>query len=291
MGENVRLRIVAAFVVLAAAAALAQSNGEQAAVQKGFVASASFDGSFDSSGHVMDLGTSAGYRFSRHLQADLGVPFYFLSSSTSGTATGVGDAALALRLLFGNTSIHYTTSLTTFLPTGNQTLGLSTGRAMFDWSNQLDRDFGRVTPRLDIGVADTVVDSRHFIRPFTTLGYNAHVEGGASFDLFKHVSVEGSVYDILPWGTQKMYSRTLRPGAAGNPNPQHGRAFEGSHFTQGGPSLTSDNGVSAGLDITPAPCFDLYGGYTRSVKYALDEVSFGIGLNIGQMMRQNGCKK
>ncbi len=292
MGVNVRLRVLAAFLVFAAATALAQSDGEQAtAAQKGFVGSISFDGSVDNSGHVLDLGTSAGYRFNRHFQMDVGVPYYFLSTPASGSTTGVGNAALAMRFLFPNDTLNYATSITTFAPTGDTALGLSTGRATFDWNNHIDHGFGRLTPRLDIGLANTVVDTRYFVRPFTTLGANAHAEGGASFDLFKHLSVEASAYDILPWGTQKMYSRWVHAGGAGNPNPQHGRAFEGSHFTQGGASLTSDNGFSAGLDINPAPCMDLYGGYTRSMKFALDEVSFGIGLNVGQLMHENGCKK
>lgn len=292
MGGNVRFRSAVAFLVLAAATALAQSNGEgTAAEEKGFVGSISFDGSVDNSGHMLDLGTSAGYRFNRHFQMDVGVPYYFLSSPASGSATGIGNTALAMRLLFPSDSLNYATSLTTFAPTGNESLGLSTGRVTFDWNNRFDHEFGRLTPFLDAGLGNTVVDSRHFVRPFTTLGPNAHAEGGASFDLFKHVSVEASAYDILPWGTQKMYSRAVHAGMAGNPNPQHGRAFEGSHFTQGGASLTSDNGFSAGLDLSPAPCMDLYGGYTRSMKYALDEVSFGIGLNVGRLMHQDGCKK
>ncbi len=285
-----RFAITAVLLLFVASALFAQSSDDQTAAQSGFIFTVGFDGSFDNSGHVMDVGSSAGYRFNRHFQMDVGMPFYFLSSS-SGTATGVGNAALAMRLLFGNPAVNYATSLTTFLPTGNKDLGLSTGRATFDWTNHLDHGFGRLTPKLDIGLANTVVDSRQFVRPFTTLGMNAHADGGASLDLFKSVSVEASVYGILPFGDQKMYSRQVPAGGAGNPAPQHGRAFEASHFTSGTADLTRDDGYSAGLDLSPAPCMDLYGGYTHSVKFALDEVSFGIGLNLGQLMHQNGCKK
>jgi hypothetical protein len=288
----VKLRTIAILLILAATTAVAQSKADQSsAAQTGFLFSLGFDGSFDSSGHTMDLGTAAGYRFNRHFQADVGVPFYFLSSPNTGTATGVGDAALAMRLLFGNPKVNYASSLTTFVPTGNQNLGLSTGRVTFDWTNHFDHSFGRVTPNFNIGLADTVMNSRYFVRPFTTLGFNTHADGGASVDLFKNVSVEGSAYGIMPSGTQKMYSRQVRAGAAGNPAAQHGRAFESSHFTTGTADLTSDHGFSGGLDLSPAPCMDVYGGYTRSVKYALDEVSFGIGLNVGQLMHQDGCKK
>ena len=278
--------------MFASIVAFPQSNADQPAkVQTGFLFHVGLDGSFDSSGPTIALGTAAGYRFNRHFQADVGLPFYFLSSPTTGTTTGVGDAALAMRLLFGDPRLNYASSLTTFVPTGNQDLGLSTGRVTFDWTNHFDHAFGRLTPDFNIGLADTVMNSRYFVRPFTTLGFNAHADGGTSVDLFKNVSVEGSAYAILPSGTQKMYSRQVRAGAAGNPAAQHGRAFENSHFTTGTADLTSDHGFSGGLDLSPAPCVDVYGGYTRSVKYALDEVSFGIGLNVGQLMRQDGCKK
>ncbi len=286
-----RLTIAAVLLLFAASALFAQSAADRTAAQSGFIFAVGFDGSFDNSGHTMDLGTSAGYRFNRHFQTDVGVPFYFLSSSTGGAATGVGNAALAMRLLFGSPVVNYATSLTTFVPTGNQDLGLSTGRVTFDWTNHFDHEFGRVTPKLDIGLANTVVDSRQFVRPFTTLGMNAHADGGASVDLFKGISIEAAAYTVMPFGPQKMYSRQVRAGATGNPAPQHGRAFEGSHFTSGNADLTRDRGYSAGLDLSPAPCMDLYGGYTHSVSYALDEVSFGIGLNLGQLVHQNGCKK
>jgi hypothetical protein len=289
----VRFRI-GATLLLFVATAFSQSSsgtGEQAAPPAGFVGSIGIDGSFDSSGHVMDLGTSAGYKFSPHVQVDVGVPFYFLSSPTSGTSTGIGNAALALHLMFPWSSVNYSTSLTTFAPTGDPTLGLSTGRVTFDWNNHLEHDFGRVTPGVDIGLANTIVESKHFLRPFTTLGANAHVSGGASIDLMKDVSLEASAYQILPWGQQKMYSRQVFPGGAGNPVPQHGRAYQQNHFTSGSADLTRDNGFSAGVDVTPIPCFDLYGGYTRSIKYALDEVDFGVGFDLGRAMHVGGCKK
>lgn len=285
------MRLLATVILFTTALALAQSHADQGPAQSPFLFNVGFDGSVDSSGHVMDVGTTAGYKFGRHVQVDAGMPFYFLSSPGTGTATGPGNADVALRLLFGTPAVNYSSSLTTFLPTGSTDLGLSTGRATFDWSNHIDHDFGRITPELNFGFADTVVDSKHFVRPYTTLGYNAHAEGGATFDLFKDVSLETTAYALLPFGPQKMYSRQVRAGAVGAPNPQHGRAFEGSHFTSGGADLTRDNGFSAGLDLSPAPCMDMYGGYTHSVKFALDEISFGVGLNVGQLMQPSGCKK
>ncbi len=288
-----KFRLAAAVFVFIASVSLAQSanQADKPAEQRGFTASIGFEGSLDSSSHVFDLGSSAGYKFNKHFQLDFGVPYYFLSSPTSGTTSGLGNAALAMRFLFPNPVVNYATSITGSIPTGDPAKGLSTGRGTFDWTNHFDREIGHVTPRLDIGVANTIVDSRLFMRPFSSLGFNAHAEAGASIDLFSSLSFEASVYDIQPAGQQKIYSRTVRGSAAGNPNPQHGRAWEGGHLVVGGASLTQDDGFSAALDLSPAPCVDMYGGYTRSVKYALDSVSFGIGLNIGQAMHPRGCHK
>ncbi len=290
-----RFRLCASLLLFVSVGLFAQSSGgsgdRPAPPATGFTASIGFDGSFDGSGHVMDLGTSVGYKFGRHFQTDLGVPFYFLSSSSGGTSTGIGDSALAFRLLFPSSLLNFSSSVTMFAPTGDPSLGLSSGRATFDWTNHFDHDLGHVTPFVDAGIADTTVEISHHLRPYTTLGSNVHLSGGASFDLLKNVSFEASAYGIFPWGTQKMYSRLVTAGGAGNPNPQHGRAYEQNHFTSGTADLTRDHGLSAGLDLTPAPCLDLYGGYTHSVKFASDEVDFGIGFDLGRAMRNGGCKK
>ena len=80
-----RLRIAVALMFFGACAAFAQSSSDRPAAQSGFIFTVGFDGSFDNSGHVMDLGTSAGYKFNRHFQIDAGMPFYFLSSPGTGT--------------------------------------------------------------------------------------------------------------------------------------------------------------------------------------------------------------
>jgi hypothetical protein len=112
----------------------------------------------------------------------------------------------------------------------------------------------------------------------------AHFEGGTDVDLSHSVSLTLSAYDIAPWGTQTLTSRLVAGGAAGNPGSgKHGRVFESAHQTTGGAVLARDNGYTAALSYSPRPYLDLAAGYTRSVDFALNTVSFGIGVNLSSL--------
>ena len=130
--------------------------------------------------------------------------------------------------------------------------------------------------------ADTVADTRLFLRPFTALGFNTHVQGGANYDLWKFLSVGASGYAILPSGQQTIFSKVVNGSSSG-----HGHAFENNQQTSGSADLARDHGFSAWVDANPAPYLDLELGYTRSVNYDLNAVSFGIGINVGYLARRN----
>jgi hypothetical protein len=69
-------------------------------------------------------------------------------------------------------------------------------------------------------------------------------QGGASFDLWKFVSVGASAYDILPSGQQTVFSKVVgKSGSTGNSS--HGRVFETSQQTTGSAAIAKDNGYSA----------------------------------------------
>jgi len=162
-----------------------------------------FQGSADSQGQVMKWDSSLGYNFNQHFGVDFGVPVYFVrnsgtSTTSSGANNGVGNVYLDARAKFNNPAVNYDTVLTGDAPTGDSSKGMSTGRATFDWSNHFDRAFGRWTPFGDIGVGNTITDTRFFTRPFTTLGFDTHMEGGARYDLGKIFSLGASGYAALP---------------------------------------------------------------------------------------------
>src|SRR5713101_6273852 len=257
---------------------------------KGFTSYTEFGGSSNSDGRVFELDSSVGYNFSKHFGLDMGLPIYFTqaSSSTTGgsTSNGVGNPHVDLRLNFSNPAVNYGSVLTGFAPTADTKKGLSTGRATFDWTNRFDRSFSRLTPFAEAGIANTIADSRLFVRPYTSLGFNAHFQAGANFDLRKFFSVGASAYDILPSGQQTIFSKLdqQQPGSSFS-NSSHGRVFENNAQTTGTAAIARDNGYSTWVDANPNRYLNLELGYTHSVHYDLNTVSFSVGLNIGQLAR------
>ena len=251
-----------------------------------------FDGSSNADGQVMILDSSAGYIFGRHLFAGGGVPVYFVRATTT-TSTGtsstnsfsaLGDVYGQVRLSFPSPILNFKTQLTGRAPTGSTSDGISTGHATYDWTNRIDRDFGSMTPFFELGLADSLPDSFIYRRPFASYGELAHFQAGAEYQLVDTFGVAVSAFDVAPWGTQTVYSRALGNGnIPGTPNG-HGPPFLGTPKTTGGTTLSADNGFSAGADFAPTKAFDFTVGYSRSTHYHLNTVSFGIAVNMRQIL-------
>lgn len=287
-----RVPLIFLFIVMILAGskhARAQATGTPAGHERGFTFNETFEGSTNSDGTFTSLTSSATYNFSDHFSAGFGIPIYFehTPSSTGATSTtGIGDVFLSLRGVWKNPLLNYGTSLTGSAPTGNSSKGFSTGHAGVNWDNRVEHDFGLVTPFVDAGLANSVVDTRFFQRPFTSFGTLLHSEAGADLDLSHSFTLTLSAYDVLPFGTQTVFSRFVTAGSVGK-GGQHGRVFEVSHTTTGTADLLRDNGYTAGLDFTPKPYLDLEVGYTRSVHFALNTVSFGVGFNVSSFFSRN----
>jgi hypothetical protein len=65
----------------------------------------------------------------------------------------------------------------------------------------------------------------------------------------------------------------------------HGGSFKAGHETTGTASIAADNGFSTWVDASLNKYTDAELGYTRSVHYDLNSVSFSIGLNVGRLLR------
>jgi hypothetical protein len=267
----------------------APRKGEQQ--EHGVTLSESFEGSSNADGQAMDLTSAAGYVFNKHFSWDLGIPIFFTRGTTStGTQvsnTGLGDIFTNFRLTFKNPAVNYVTTLTGAAPSGDTKKGLSTGRATFDWGNNFSREFDRWTPFANLGVGNSLYNTRFFERPFVTLGTVAHFEAGTEYDLGHSVSIRASAYDVAPWGQQKVFSRlvTTTSGGAGG-TVKHGRVFENNVETTGGASLVRDNGFSAALDVNPIRALDFELGYSRSVHFQLNTISFGVGVNLSSVLHK-----
>jgi hypothetical protein len=268
--------------------------GEEKQQEKGMVAYESFEGSSNSDGQVMDLNSTLGYNFNKYFGVDVGVPIYFVraatTTSTSGqrSANGLGNFYTDLRLNLRNPLVNYTTTITGSAPTGDTSMGLSNGRATVNWNNHFDRDIARLTPFLNIGVGNTVQDTRLFKRPFITLGKVANFELGTDIDIWKSLSFTASAYDLQPWGQQRVFSRVRRSGSASGGASPRGRVFENAAETVGSADLVRDHGFSAGLSFNPLPHTSVDAGYTRSVRFGLDTISFGVGFDLSPLFRHHG---
>jgi hypothetical protein len=276
-------------------------------------------GSVNALGAVTKLDTSAGYIFNPHWSAALGVPYYFVSPSSSTTAstgasslTGLGNVYAQIRFAFPNPGLNYVSTLTGAAPTGDRDKGLSTGHAIVDWSNYVDHRFGRFTPFGEIGFANSVADTEFFIRPYTTSGFVAHAQAGARYRLARWINVNASGYAIEPAGQQTVISRivtvqkktaatsgsspvtstvttvtkNLPPAASGivnklvPPGNSQKPVFETTTVTTGSASIARDRGYSTWLTLGSSRIFNLYAGYTRSTEYNLNTAFFGIGVSL-----------
>ncbi len=272
--------------------AQSQPNSPNAATgenEKGFISRVELGGSANTLGQEFSLSGSAGYQFNPHFAMNFGVPMYITHSSAttatgSTTSSGIGDPYMQLLFKAPNPTLNYSSAITASAPLGDSKKGLSTGRAGIDWNNRFDRSFSAVTPFVAAGLGNTIRDTRFFRRPFTSLGFNSHFEGGADIDVGHNFRIGGSAYGILPSGQQKVFSKIVDKGAAGS-GSQHG-AFGSSHETVAGSDLTRDHGFSTWIDANPNKLFDLELAFSRSMSYDLNTVSFTVGLNLGQLARE-----
>lgn len=283
---------IAVIVVLTGFAAMAAAQSQPVpALQErpGITSYLEFAGTSNSEGQLYELNSNVGYDFTSHFGFAVGMPIYFVRpSSTTGTssANGPGDPYLRLHLKYPAATVNFASALTGSAPVGDSKKGLSTGRATFDWTNRIDHDISQWTPFLEAGIANTTPETRLFLRPYTTLGFNTHLRGGTSYDLWKFFSVGASGYDILPSGQQTIFSRVTGPQRSTS-RSNHGRPFQNNQQTTGNASIAQDGGFSAWVDATPNRSIDLELGFTRSFAYDLNSVSFNLGLNLARLYGRN----
>jgi hypothetical protein len=255
-------------------------------------------GSTNSLGTVTKIDTSAGYVFTPRWSVDFGVPFYFVSPSASTTAAtgatsvnGLGNVYGQVRFTLLNPALNYVSTVTGAAPTGDRSKGLSTGDATVDWSNYFDHGIGRLTPFAEIGAANSISDTEFFIRPYTTSGFVAHFQAGARYRLAPWMNVAASGYAIEAAGQQTVISRVVTAqkaaavsnAAAGNKpvNPVSQKAvFETTTVTTGTSAIARDEGFSGWVQFGSSRLFNLYAGYTRSTRYDLNTLFFGVGTNL-----------
>jgi len=281
------VRFASVIVAILAGFASAQNSTRAAAHEGGMTAYLQFGGTANSDGAIYELNSNIGYDFNSHVGVAVGAPIYFVrpaSSTGTNATTGLGDPYVAFHLRYPSSIVNFVSVLTGTVPIGNSKEGLSTGRATFDVTGHIDHSISRLTPFLEAGIANSIADSSLYMRPYTTLGFNTHFCGGAFYHVWKPVSVAAAGFAIVPSGQQTVFSRVSHAQTSGG---QHGPPFLDNQQTTGTASIAHDNGFSTWVDILPRHTVDLQLGFTRSLVYDLNSVSFNIGFNLGEWYRKS----
>jgi hypothetical protein len=272
------LLLVVVLPALLAVSAVAQARPQGAtkgAGQNGFTWTETYEGSGNTDGFITDINSTVGYTFGKHFAMDMGVPYLFFQPSTSKTgatsASGMGNPYLGLTYSAKGSALDFSTSLNSAIPTASTAKGLSTGHVTVDWSNHFAHEFDLFTPFVDVGLANSIPDTRFLHRPYISYGDVAHLEGGSELDLGDKFSVTASGYYILPWGAQQIFLR----GKKSSSGPMKGSV-----------SLTRDDGINLGVDYNLTRSLDLSAGYSRSVYSVLNTFSFGIGVNVSSLLKR-----
>lgn len=284
------LLLPALMLVAVAAGAQQQTSDKAEKVERGYTFDETFQGSSNRLGQVFKSSTSVGFDFNKYFGVGIGVPIYFVRVSTTTTTTagtgagshsGVGDVFIDLNLTVDNPLVNYASTLTGTVPTGSTSGGLSTGRVTVNWNNHFDRDLGRIRPFVNAAVANSISDTHFFTRPFTTLGLVGQFEGGGTVKVFPWVRLGASLYDDLPSGNQKVYSKLFKMSG-----PPSGKGFKQSRVTTGTSDIAKDNGFEVWLSFFEGHMGSLELGYQRSVTNKLDTFSFVVDLDFTSFLRK-----
>jgi hypothetical protein len=269
-------------ICLAFAAGL-KAQASPAGEDHGFTLFEEFRGSTSNQGQFTILDTSVGYDFNQHVGIDLGVPYYFFRA-TPNLVPGekhywdnrVGDPYADLRLTFENRVLNYATIMTLAVPV-QETGAFSTGRLGAEWFNHFDRPIGRLTPYVNIGISNGLLDTRLVAQPFRifdsfrSLGFLATGEGGMTMRAANRLTVGGSYYTLQPSGSQKLYSANGVTNFFLLPNGSPGSTAS---------DLLHDRGYSAFFRVNPSRFMYIEPAYVHSLKFNQDAAIVTVGFDL-----------
>jgi hypothetical protein len=239
--------IFACLAILAVAASptrlWAQYNDPATAYREsGFTIFEEMRGVESDQGQFAIADTSIGYMFNNHIALDIGEPVFFARATLPTIQPHEwridgGDPYGDLRLSFDNPWLDYDTIFTVTVPIHGTSV-LSTGRVGLDWFNHFEHSFGRLTPFVNGGVADGILDTSQLNQPFRlvqnfkTLGFIGDAEGGMMLGVAPHLRIGGSYYALLPAGDQKVYINGVQdlyllPANVSTADITHDRGYTG----------------------------------------------------------------
>jgi hypothetical protein len=292
-------------LIVGTSACIAQSTPSSLSLHfpdRGFSSYTNLSQSYDSSANWTSIvDSTVSFNFNKVFGISLGAPFYLaynqpLFTTTATAQTGgsttqftpisgynsIGDLRFGLRFATPTPVLKYVVTLTGTAPTGDTSIGLSTGRFTGDFNNHLEFDLGRVSPLLELGVANTSTLVNMVKRPYTTLGVLSHYKAGLGLPLGKRLNLELAGYENLPLGLQKLYSQEFNrgPGSLSSGKGSSAPIYE-QVASAIGKGFTEDNGFTTGLNADLGRRMDLGFTYDRSARQKLESFEFSIGVRIG----------
>jgi hypothetical protein len=239
----------------------------------GFNAGITFAGTHDDyTGWATLVTLAIGYSFNDMFSVDVSVPIYFFRLAPTTAARPkpkslldiergeVGDVVIAGHIQLDRPLFQYQFTGAVALATGPRKNGLTTGRTSFDFTNHFEREFGRITPSLDIGMGDTTtLVNRVNLKDYSNLGPLSHYQVGIGVSLPRGASFGTELYEQLPVGDQKIYG-----AAVGKKLPP-----------VIGFNITEDNGLINSLDLPVGDHMSVSAFYNHSIRYRSDSVAIG----------------
>jgi hypothetical protein len=268
--------MMAVAIILLFGASTAGAQAIPAQQDHGFTAFEQVRAIDSDQGQFAIIDTSIGYDFNRHVGIDIGEPVFFIRPTVPGMDhhwnINGGDPYADLRLAFDNSILNYATSFTATVPV-HGTSAFSTGRVGLDWFNHFDHPIYRLTPFVNGGISNGIIDTNLLSQPFRlvqnfrTLGFLADAEGGMTFRVAKPLKIGGSYYALLPGGDQKVFINgvqdlALLPASIGPSN------------------ITHDRGYTAFVRVTPTRYMFAEAAYVHSLALNQDAATVTLGFDL-----------
>jgi len=234
---------------------------------RGFNASLGTSSQHDSAnGWSSILTPNMAYRFNRYFSVDAGLPLYGYINVYGNVGTvakpvyaynsrngAFGDLSLSFEGDTSFASVGYSGTVSLGLPSGNTEYGLGAGQVTYNINNRFEKDIGRFTPGIEMGIGDTsALVAERVLKSYVAVGPMAHFQAGTSVYLPWSLSFEADAYEELPLAKNIVYSTTgkgkKKVTTSTNEDP------------------AEDNGFITSLDIPLSPHVTLSGFYNRSLR-------------------------
>lgn len=227
---------------------------------------------------------SATYDVNDYWSIEVGAPLYLVNGALSGDGAshvGIGDVYGSVSLDASTDAVTFYSTLSVSAPTGNYDNGLGAGQATYEWTNHIGRDFGRVTPYAEAGLANAIDAAsgggsigRLRGRPVIAVGNLFQGEAGLDVAVSDAVSASVSAYLIHPVGASTGVVTRRVPG-----HPQAGPPESVINVAD----LERDRGLSASIDASLTAALDVTLWFWRSTTFHYDTASVNLALNLSAL--------